>query len=455
MTLAEIRLRVWSALGEPENLNPGTDDQYNGGPLLTWVANEGQRQVAKWKDKQTNKPVLISDLYAGLNFSTFFTLEVIAAVNNTTTPYSVTLTSSLPTDDVFNDWIVEGYNGTAIGEKRIVTDYTGTTRIIYLSDAFITTPTIGDVVWLYKRFEKLLPATSADAAYHIALPTASDSAQNVGNLLQVLSIVDLIDKAEVTPAPRVEKYSAALTDDGVPSTWYMYGNRIYFDVGVKTYRTYHMEYYRTPTDMVADGDLPDIPEIYHWAICLWGMWWGYKDMLESSMAYSTKLDFEDEMRRTTGQNEIRKERLDMKVRHDDLVAGINNGPHGQVERLADADGYQYLAVRVVLHPVLFLEIAGGLLAQLRYAGVGGIHRVALFQGLHCGLADVPRRGVVRLADAERDNAIHRGKQVEELAYPAGGKAVGPLRDDTRFGVALWLVLRVYRHSFSSRPPAKV
>ena len=36
-----------------------------------------------------------------------------------------------------------------------------------------------------------------------------------------------------------------------------------------------MEYYRTPTNMTLDADEPEIEEMFHYAIVLWGIYHGY------------------------------------------------------------------------------------------------------------------------------------------------------------------------------------
>jgi hypothetical protein len=74
---------------------------------------------------------------------------------------------------------------------------------------------------------------------------------------------------------------------------------------------YRLEYYRTPTDMEDDDDEPDIPEAYHMAIVMWGIWWGYNRKMESSRAYSMKRNFEDAMRSLKTQFDVMNERIDL------------------------------------------------------------------------------------------------------------------------------------------------
>jgi hypothetical protein len=309
MTAAEMMQRVWQALGEPSDLDPATDVQYNGGPLLLWYVNEGQREIAKWKDPQTGKPLRIYDLYSSIPYKTSVLSATITTVNNTTSPYYVTLDTVGTETDRYNDWVLEVTSGDADGAKRYVVD--SDAGSLYVDSAFTTAPSIGDTVSLYKRFDLLLPATHAWASEHIALPSASDLARNTGNLLEVLSLVDIKNKLELDVCDDAERFPATLLDVGDPKKWYRYGNAIFYDRNVDTDDLWlRMEYYRAPTDMdLTTNTEPDIPEIFHMAIVLWAIWYGYKNMLESSKAYSTKLDLADEMKRTTSQFDVRKSRL--------------------------------------------------------------------------------------------------------------------------------------------------
>jgi hypothetical protein len=311
MTAADMMQRVWEALGEPGNMDPATDISYNGGPVLLWYVNEGQREVAKWKDPQSGKPVRIHDLNSVVPYKSCVIEAAITAVNNTTSPYSITVDTVGTEADRYNDWVVEITSGDADGEKRYIVD--SDTGVLYVDSVFTADPAVADTVKLYKRFDLLLPSTHAWAAEHIALPAVSDLARNTGNLLEVLSIVDIKNKTELESVNDAERFPAGMTDTGNPNKWYRYGNAVYYDKNVDTDDLWlRMEYYRTPLDMdLTTNTEPDIPEIFHMAIVLWATWWGYKMTLESSKAYSTKLDLESEMKRTTSQFDIRKSRLNL------------------------------------------------------------------------------------------------------------------------------------------------
>ena len=57
-------------------------------------------------------------------------------------------------------------------------------------------------------------------------------------------------------------------------------------------------------------------------------------------------------------------------------------------------------------------------------------RPALFQGVDRRLADVPGRGEVRLADAQRDHVVHLRHDLEEIADARLGQVDDVTRDKT-------------------------
>lgn len=46
---------------------------------------------------------------------------------------------------------------------------------------------------------------------------------------------------------------------GLPTAWTEFGNQVYFDRPADIQYTFQQRYYRTPTDMSADADVPDVP----------------------------------------------------------------------------------------------------------------------------------------------------------------------------------------------------
>ena len=105
--------------------------------------------------------------------------------------------------------------------------------------------------------------------------------------------------------------------------------------------------------------------------------------------------------------------------NDDLVSGVQQGPHGHVDGLAAAHGDDKLAFIVIPQVKPALQISADLPAQGHHARVGGILREPLLQGVYARVPDVPRGDKVRLADAQGDSAVQIFQQIEKFTYAGG------------------------------------
>jgi hypothetical protein len=311
-----MKHQIWVATGKSTELDPVTtsanyDTSWNNGPFLNFVVNEGQRQVAKWKNKETGRPIRINDLVSYFHYSAYYLEDTIISVNNDTDPYYVTLTSSGAYNGEYEGWVMEVTSGDAEGEILYIYSYEGSGRYVYFSDSFTNEPAAGDTVKLYKRFELLLPSTHTWVDEHISVPIATDASRNTGNMLEILSVVDVTNRRELVSVAKTEKFPQNIIQKGDPSFWYRYGNAIYYDKNVDEKLKFRVEYYRSPTDMVNETDEPDIPSIWHTAIVLWGRWYVLMRKMEAGLAYAAKMDFEDEMRRTISEFDMKKERIEL------------------------------------------------------------------------------------------------------------------------------------------------
>jgi len=301
MTLEEIRLEIWKALGEPTDLDPSTDTSYNGGPYLTFVANMAQRRIASYKTVKgriIRLPNLVGDL--------FFKSKVIKGsleIGGSTSTVELPVGDVGTQDDRYNGWIFE-----VNGETRLIVDYDGASRTATLSEDLSSAPEMGDEYSLYKSFSLLVPSSHAWASEHIILPEVSDRWRADGNLIEVLKIEDLANERTLGHAARGASFVTLRTSTGDPTEWYRFGNKIYFNYAPEEEQWFRMEYYRTPTDMSAPTDEPEIPEQFHYGVILWGIEWGYRREGESNEKYSTKRDFQGFMERTVENLDIAGER---------------------------------------------------------------------------------------------------------------------------------------------------
>lgn len=288
MTLDLLRDEIWQQIGEPEDIDPDSDTQYESGPLLTWVVNEGLRTVATWVDPMTGREVRIPEKIGDMHFQSYYESGTLDA----DAPSASTIqlpTGASTTDDTYNGWVI-----TLGSQDRYIVDYDGSTLRATLADDWDTEPDSGDEYELAKNFHMMLASGDGLESYHITKPTSGDYV--TGNFLLPLKIVDLEDLVELEKAGRNEAFSSLLTSTGTPTSWYWQGNKLVFNYVPDEQRWYKMEYYRLPKTLSTSTDAPDIPEYLHYGIVLWGRWWGFARQMGQPEAYAAKKDFEDFMR---------------------------------------------------------------------------------------------------------------------------------------------------------------
>ncbi len=100
---------------------------------------------------------------------------------------------------------------------------------------------------------------------------------------------------------------------------------------------------------------------------------------------------------------------------DDFIAGVEQGSHGQVQRFGYPHADDELRLRVVGHPIQAVKVRRKRLAQLQAPGIGGVVRLPAIEGTHARLQNVLRGLEIRLADAQRDDIMHGGNDVEKAA----------------------------------------
>lgn len=299
MTLSELRTQIWERIGEPSDIDPSDDST-----TLDFVCNEAQRQIAFWVDPQTGRQLRLRNLFGEM----FFRWTVISGTlgdQSGAGDDEVVLPAADvgADDDEYNGWIVE------VGSEKLqVMDYDGGTTTVTLQADWTSAPESGDSYSLYKRFAMLLPSSDGWASEHITLPSEGSLGRATGNLIEVLKLEDVDQQRVLEPEHGRESWPSLNTSVGDPTAWYRYGERIVFNYAPDEQRWFRMEYYRGPTDVSSDTDEPEIPELFHWGIVLWGTEWGFAREMEMDSKYSAKRDFEDFMRRTKSQYEVMWER---------------------------------------------------------------------------------------------------------------------------------------------------
>ena len=303
MTLEEIMREVWVNLGEPTDIDPETDTSYQGGPILRWVANEAQRQIAVWKDFVSGRRVRFRELFASEFFRMITRSGTLAAAPLGPTALDLDDGSPIVGDinQRYKGWVIE-----VRGQRRLIVDHSED-NVITVFPAFSPEPEIGDEFKLYKRFSWMLRPGAQYAEDHLTLPGVNRERAE-GNLVEILKITDLQDKRALIKAPRGENFAKDMDSVSFPRLWYRFGNKLVFDAAPPEERWYDMEYYRLPGDMVGLEDMPEIPEMFHYALVLWGTEWGMRRARENSEKYATGQDLQRFMRTMLTQYEMEYDR---------------------------------------------------------------------------------------------------------------------------------------------------
>ncbi len=105
-----------------------------------------------------------------------------------------------------------------------------------------------------------------------------------------------------------------------------------------------------------------------------------------------------------------------RLRNRNCVAGIDKRAHGEVDGLARSGSHQNLAIRIVLQ-IVSLDVVGNRLSEVSPPSIGGVGRFPALQRVDCGGAGGPRRGEIRLSDAQRDDVVSLLREFEEAANP--------------------------------------
>lgn len=307
MTVEQMLEEVYYAGGKPSDVDPynASDvlDSSTAGyaTMLRWL-NLGYERIWSWKFRDGSM-VRFPSAYATVNFKVNVYEDSAASGSSSGLVLPAGFSSA---DDYYKDWLVSLESGTGSGQKRYISDYVGATKGVEVSDDFTTSPDSGTYFLLTKRWVQFVGSTADDTANNIVL----DPVDEFGTLLKV---TDLEDEQILSRAERTENFAGNITQTGIPSSYYFYGNKIYFDVAPDESRWYQAEYYKKPTALISKSDEPDIPSEWHFAIVLYALWWSLKRQDSHPEAYATKRDLVDYMESTREAFAFQTERMNAYV----------------------------------------------------------------------------------------------------------------------------------------------
>ena len=296
MTLEEITDMVWEVLGEPSDLDP---DTVNGAARLTRYVNMAQRDVSHYRFPDGHIlrfPVLEAE--------SFFQIKTASGTINgavTTSDKTVTLSTDVGVEaDRYNGWVIKCGSDTLF-----ITDYSGA-RVATLNKAWPSAHADATAFTLYKRYMRMVRSSDAWAADDFILDP-------VTGLYSIQLLENVTTQIVVPLSERTNSGVASLLTVGTPQEYWLRGNAIYFDVPVENTDWYRLEYLRNPTDLDSTdlaNERPELPEVWHEAVMLRAIWWGFLRSQEPAMKYTAKGDFEDCMLRTRQQLELQFDRID-------------------------------------------------------------------------------------------------------------------------------------------------
>jgi len=84
-------------------------------------------------------------------------------------------------------------------------------------------------------------------------------------------------------------------DNGMPSQWTEFGDQLYFNRPADKLYVFKQHYFRNPTILSADTDVPDVPETFRELLELWADYRGEKYRGNHDIAATYKQEFEDEL----------------------------------------------------------------------------------------------------------------------------------------------------------------
>lgn len=270
MTTGEILTQSWKLLGEPSDLNPNTTQ---GRIYLLQGVNEAVRAVASYKDKVTGQFFKYNQFRDELYLSYSVYSETVQAGSTVNT----VIIGSLPSGETD----LSGSTLEVGSESRVIISNTGVS--CQVEEPFTSDPT-GEDYTLHLRW--------------VNIPDTVD-------FIELLKVEDIDNQTQLNPGAKDNTYLTNLGQTGNPTEWYRIGRRLYFNTCPDEDFNLRVWYYRMPQSVSANASVPELPSNFHFAIVLWTTYWGYMWMQEPTEAYAAQRRFQDFMRTTKNQMDVK------------------------------------------------------------------------------------------------------------------------------------------------------
>lgn len=303
MTLQEIVVEIFEALGEPSELDFWTDrdsqtvnTSHLGWKKIVDVVNDGCLALSMWKWPNGRQV-----RFRHLEDTAYMTMEPLSGTVSGIAGNSMVI-SGLPAGS--NLQVGKLVVGSTSGATGTILWSNGTSVVLTNVDgAFVN----GETATVYQREFRFVPVSSGyDPTTVGGIPYFAAN----GKPLEVSQVISVTDGSKLAETFKDSRFLYADVSVGVPTSMYRIAGGFAVDVWPEKGLAYIVRYLRGPkqlgyTDIAVE---PEVPVQFHRGLVLYGIWWGLRRAQESADAYATKRDLEDFMQRTRTEFDI----------HDDL-----------------------------------------------------------------------------------------------------------------------------------------
>lgn len=296
MTVQELIVLVYEEIGEDSDLCPYTtidnpttfDISTSGAQKILGYLNRALQRIAHWRFRDGS---LLR--FRGLMKQVYLTAKDSFETDITESSSTTVTVNGLDpdADNEFTGWIIEITNGPGVGQKRIITSGALIRSEITLTvhKQWDTIPVLGNTCKLYKNFfDMLASSTLPFHQYHFIIDP-------INSISDIIKIRDIETGDDLERGDYTDMFSANVLVDGIPSQYKVYGNRIIFDVALKSRRTYEILYIANPAVLSTASQLPGIPIAYHEVLAQWATFRLRKRNQDFAGSYAEKRDIIDAM----------------------------------------------------------------------------------------------------------------------------------------------------------------
>jgi len=301
MTLKDIVIEVFEALGEPTDLDFWSDrdtqtvnTDSSGWKRLVDQVNSACMALSMWK-WPTGRQVRMRFPYGEAILKP---LILSGTLSGNTSMWSVT-----GLDAGFGLHVDKLMVGQTSGAKGVVYWSKDTTLLVaQVSGTFQS----GETVKLYRR---KFPWKSVSSGYSLSSVDGIPYLPGQGSPLEIIGVRDIGNQTQLDRSYRGDFLPTPEPNEGVPLTFDVLANGLVFDVWPTDGLLFNVQYMRGPRKLgYEDSDEePELPEQFHQGLVLWCEWWGLRRAQESNDAYSVKKDLDDFMARTRTEYDLQDE----------------------------------------------------------------------------------------------------------------------------------------------------